>query len=227
MNIYFVVEGRRTEKRLYKKWITYVHPNLEFVESITDLTENCFTIISGGGIPNYYRVIKNSIRDINKFNNIDYLFICVDSEELSYSKKLNELEGFIEKECPSVNSVLVLIIQNHCIETWLMGNKRLNLNSAQNQELREYRDFYNVNTSDPENLTAIDHRTIAKFTVDYLELMLREKGLSYSKSNVSDVNSKPYFNQLVKRFENDNHIKSFGDFFQELKKISTELPGSE
>lgn len=135
MNILFVVEGKRTEKRLYKKWIKYVQPGLEFVSAIADLIENNFTIISGGGFPGYYKVIKNSIHDVNQMNNIDYLFICIDSEELSFSEKFREMEEFIEKECPPVNSRLSLIIQNHCIETWLMGNKRINLSAAQNQEL--------------------------------------------------------------------------------------------
>jgi uncharacterized protein YaiI (UPF0178 family) len=221
MNILFVVEGKRTEKRIYKKWIKYVHSSLEFVPTITDLNGNNFTIVSGGGTPKIFEIIKDSIRDINRLNNIDYLFICIDSEELSFSKKFSEMEEFIEKECPPVNSDLVLIIQNHCIETWLMGNKKINLSSAQNQELCKYRDFYNVNTLDPEDLVSIDDRTIAQFTLDYLVLMLREKGLSYSKSNVSAVSNKSYFNQLVKRFEDHDHIKSFGYLLQELKKIST------
>lgn len=223
MNILFVVEGKRTEKRIYKKWIKYVQPGLEFVPTITDLTENKFTIISGGGYPGYYEVIKNSIRDVNRLNNVDYLFICIDSEELSFSEKFMEMEEFIEKECPPVNSSLVLIIQNHCIETWLMGNKKINLSAAQNQELRRYRDFYNVNTLDPEDLVSIDNRTIAQFTMDYLVLMLKEKMLSYSKSNVSAVSNKSYFNQLVKRFAEHNHIKSFGYLLQKLKKVSKVL----
>ena len=180
-----------------------------------------FTIISGGGYPGYYQVIKNSILDTNRLDNIDCLFLCIDSEELSFSEKLNQLESFIKKECPPVDSSLVLIIQNHCIETWLIGNKKINLSSAQNQALRKYRDFYNVNTLDPEGLASIDNRTISQFTLDYLVLMLREKGLSYSKSNVSAVSNKRYFNQLVKRFEEHNHVKSFGYLLQELKKIST------
>jgi hypothetical protein len=86
--------------------------------------------------------------------------------------------------------------------------RRINISSAQNQELCKYRDFYNVNASDPENLVSIDNRTIAQFTLDYLVSMLREKGLSYSKSNVSAVSNKSYFKQLVKRFEENDHIKS-------------------
>lgn len=219
MNILLVVEGKRTEKRLYKKWIKYIHPDLEFVSMVGELTGNKFAIISGGGFPGYYDVIKKSIRDYNSINDINYLFICIDSEEFSYSEKLNELEEFIEKECPPVKSGLVLIIQNHCIETWLIGNRKLNLSSAQNHELLKYRDFYNVNISDPEDLTSIDERTIAQFTLDYLKLMLREKGLSYSKNNVSSVDNESFFIQLEKRFVNDKHIKSFGHLLQELKKL--------
>jgi hypothetical protein len=86
--------------------------------------------------------------------------------------------------------------------------------------LLRYRDFYNVNIKDPEGLSSIDGRTIGQFSVDYLKLMLREKGLAYSKNNVSAVNKRVYFNQLVRRFRDDNHIKSFGIFFQELSNIS-------
>ncbi len=68
MNILFVVEGKRTEKRIYKKWIKYVQSSLEFVPKITDLTENNFTIISGGGYPGYKKVIRNSFRDVNRLN---------------------------------------------------------------------------------------------------------------------------------------------------------------
>jgi hypothetical protein len=188
--------------------------------SISDLIDNNFTIIKGGGFPGYYDVIKNSIRDVNQLGVVDYLFICVDSEERSYSEKLKELETFIKEECPAVHSGLVLIVQNHCIETWLMGNKRINISSPQNRELLRYRDFYNVNIKDPEGLSSIDGRTIGQFSVDYLKLMLREKGLAYSKNNVSAVDKRVYFNQLVRRFRDDNHIKSFGIFFQELSNIS-------
>jgi hypothetical protein len=89
--------------------------------------------------------------------------------------------------------------------------------------LCKYRDFYNVNTLDPEELASIDNRTIAQFTMDYLVLMLKEKMLSYSKSNVSAVSNKSYFNQLVRRFAKHNHIKSFGYLLQELKKVSKVL----
>lgn len=219
MNILLIVEGKRTEKKLYKKWVTYIHPDLEFVSMVGELKGNKFTIISGKGFPGYYDVIKQSILDYNSLSDIDYLFICIDSEELSYSEKRNELERFINEECPPVRPGLVLIIQNHCIETWLIGNRKLNLSSAQNQGLCKYRDFYNVNTHDPEGLTSIDERTTAQFTLDYLRLMLREKGLPYSKSNVSAVNNRSYFNQLVKRFKDKNHIKSFGNLLQELKNL--------
>jgi hypothetical protein len=44
MNILFVVEGKRTEKKLYKKWVTYIQPGLKFVSTISELIDNNFTI---------------------------------------------------------------------------------------------------------------------------------------------------------------------------------------
>jgi len=100
-----------------------------------------------------------------------------------------------------------------------MGNKRLNISRTANQELKQYRDFYNVNLLDPEGLTSPDDRTIGQFTKRYLKLMLQEKGLSYSRNSVGGVSTEGYFNQLVRRFEKYNHIYSFGIFLHEMENV--------
>lgn len=216
MNLYFVVEGRRTEKALYKNWVSYLSPHLNLVSHISELTQDNFSIISGGGQPGYLKIIRNAFLDIGSLNNVDYFFICVDSEDLSYTEKREQIENFVRNECPAVVCNIVIIIQNHCIETWLMGNKRININSASDPELISYRDYYNVNVADPEGLEPIDHRSIGEFTERYLKLMLREKGVSYSKKHVGQVKNKGYFNQLVKRYQQDGHINSFGDFLENM-----------
>ena len=213
MNFLFVVEGKSTEKKLYKKWVTYVHPNIIYVESIIDLNQNNFTIISGGGFPDYYNVIKKAFEDINSLNNVDYVFICVDSEEKDYISKIHEIRNFINNECCKISSTKFIIVQHHCIETWLMGNKNIDISRTTNEELVIYRNYYNVNLLDPEGLTSFDGSLIAKFTLRYLKLMLKEYNLSYNKHNVSCVDNLDYFNKLVERFSIDNHLKSFGDFF--------------
>jgi hypothetical protein len=99
MNILFVVEGKRTEKKIYKKWIKYVQPGLEFVPTITDLIRNNFTIISGGGYPGYYEVIKNSILDANRLNNIDYLFVLIRKSFL-FRKNSWKWKNLLKKNVP-------------------------------------------------------------------------------------------------------------------------------
>lgn len=219
MNLYFVVEGKRTEKTLYKYWIPYLCPNLYLVSHISELTKENFCIISGGGQPGYFEIIRKSVLDIKSLNNVDYLFICVDSEDLSYNDKWEQIENFLSDRCAAVDCQIIIIIQNHCIETWLMGNRRININNASDPELINYREYYNVNVDDPEDLEPIDHRSIGQFTVRYLKLMLKEKGVSYSKRHVGQVKNKGYFNQLVRRNQKDGHINSFGYFIENMGDI--------
>ena len=128
MNILFIVEGKRTEKKLYKIWIPYLCSSLNYVELIQEISIDSFTIISGEGYPGYFNIIKNAFQDIVDYNyNINYLFICVDSEQKDYHEKLSEIEEFIQDECCNIDSEVVIIVQNHCIETWLIGNKNFDL----------------------------------------------------------------------------------------------------
>ena len=220
MNLFFVVEGKRTEKALYKNWVRYIYPELTFVPHISELSQNSFGVLSGKGQPHYYAVIRNTFLDIASLDNVDYLFICLDSEDFSYTDKLRQVERFVDNECPGIDCQIGIIIQNHCIETWLMGNKRINIGNAGNPELIRYRNYYNVNIYDPEGLEQIDERSIGVFTERYFKLMLQEKGISYSKQHVGKVGNKGYFNQLVKRYQNDGHINSFGYFLNRMKRIN-------
>ncbi|MCJ7570743.1 MAG: 2-dehydropantoate 2-reductase [Candidatus Thermoplasmatota archaeon] len=221
MNLLFLVEGKRTEKRLYKKWIPYVCDYLKYVNSLQEISENNFTIISGEGYPAYFRIIENAILDLaENEHDIDYLFICVDSEELDYNTKRSEIQSFVDKY-DKVPTEVVIIIQNHCIETWLMGNKDIEINNTTNSDLIKFRNHYNVNQLDPEYLTSMHGETIANFTNQYLRLMLQEQGLIYSKTTLNHVDNREYFNKLIERFSNDNHINSFGFFYNYLQNLNS------
>jgi len=221
MNLLFIVEGKRTEKKLYKKWVKYCHPNLSFVDSIDKVSGDNYVIISGKGYPNYLNVICNAFKDIQRLNNIDHIFICVDSEELSYVEKYDQIEQHINDVCGAIEIQPLIIIQNHCIETWLMGNKKLNISSCSNNLLRSYRNFYNVNIRDPEQMSSMDSElTIAQFSYNYFRLMVQQKGLIYTKTNIKHVGNKSYFNQLIKRCRTDSHICSFGYFINQLNRLT-------
>ena len=71
-------------------------------------------------------------------------------------------------------------------------------------------------------MSSIHGETVARFTYDYLRLMLREHCLTYTKRNVRDVSNRSYFNKLIERFQNDNHLNSFGVFYISLSQICQE-----
>ena len=123
MNYYIVVEGEIGEKYLYQSWIPLVNPKLKYVDHISMIVENNFSIISGGGFPNYFDVIESAIEDVNFYNRIDKLVIAIDSEELSYSDKLDEMTEYLSKfKCEAETKI---IIQHFCLETWALGNRRI------------------------------------------------------------------------------------------------------
>ncbi|MHA2313098.1 MAG: hypothetical protein ACXADF_16535 [Candidatus Thorarchaeota archaeon] len=222
MNILFIVEGKRSEKKIYKYWVGRLLPHLSYVNDPADIGQNNYSIITGGGYPNYFHVIQNAHRDLESDNNIDVLIICIDSENKSYDEKIDDVIRFCNEECVSIDSQVHIVVQNHCLETWLMGNKKINISNAQEKKLRKYRDHYNVNLNDPENLPAIDERNIAQFTYKYLKLMLREKNIRYTKVSVQGVLNANYLNQLIKRYTSDHHINSFGKMYEILTSFNGE-----
>ena len=64
MNLYFLVEGDRTETKLYRRWIGHTLPHLSEVHLVSDLTGDRFYIISGGGYPSYVDRIRDSLLDL-------------------------------------------------------------------------------------------------------------------------------------------------------------------
>jgi hypothetical protein len=216
MNIYIVVEGRITEKLVYKSWIPFVNPLLTQIENPSLFTDNNFLIISGGGYPCYFEVIENAINDINSYKNIDRLVIAIDSEEQSYQEKYDEINNFIVPfHCEFDTQI---IIQHFCIEAWALGNRKINTRNVQNEKLRDFKTLYDVYNNDPENLPANGKLNLnrAHFACRYLSLLLQEKNprLSYSKSNPKALMNELYIKRLKERYIDTNHLKSIDNFFK-------------
>lgn len=92
MNFYVVVEGIG-EKQVYKHWIPCVNPELKFAATSDLVNHNSFFIMHGGGLPRYFTVIKNAIRDILEMRNesgeqlFNRLIVCADAEENTYEER--------------------------------------------------------------------------------------------------------------------------------------------
>ncbi|MDX9704044.1 MAG: hypothetical protein RBU23_13515 [Candidatus Auribacterota bacterium] len=217
MNIYFLVEGRRTERKVYPKWITSLIPEMKEIKNAYLATEKNFYIFTGNGYPSLLdNHLRNSIDEINAIGNYNYFVICLDADEFTVDERENEVLHFINKNNLQLNTntELVIIVQNRCIETWFLGNSKIYKRNPSSESLQEYVAFYNVGINDPELMGKFDgFETHADFHETYLSEMLAERNILYTKKNPRGVTDLSYLQQLIKRTTTKQHIKSFGNFY--------------
>jgi hypothetical protein len=214
MNIYVVVEGMVGERKVYQHWIPLVNPSLSYVPHISDIEHDHFSIIAGGGYPQYYDVVENAIADVNDYGNIDRLVIVVDSEEMGYDEKHAEVKERVSRlRCVAA---ICIVIQHFCLEAWALGNRVIIRPNPHCPRLREYKRFYNVRVDDPELLPAYPPEELnrAQFAAKYLRRALNDKyrNLTYTKSNPGALLHYKYLERLEQRLEQTGHIPSFDGF---------------
>lgn len=219
MNIHIILEGDSAAKEIYKHWIPLVNENLSYVDHISKIIDNNFSIVAGGGYPEYKPTILAGIADVNNYNNIDRLVIAVDSEEMSFKEKYDEItEHLSETPC---NSEIKIIIQHFCFEAWALGNTYIISHRTQDRQLIEYKRFYNVKINDPELLPAYskDELNRAQFAYKYLRKALSNKyrTYSYSKRDAGPVLHEKYFKRINERLEKTKHMQSFNYFLEAFK----------
>ena len=214
MNIYVIVEGAAGERKVYQHWVPLVNPNLSYVPHVSNIVHNHFSIIIGGGYPQYYEVIDDAIADVNHYGNIDRLVIAVDSEEMEFDEKYAEICQHVSKShCIAETRI---VVQHFCLETWALGNRVIIRPNSQSSKLREYKRFYNVRLNDPELLPGYPPEELnrAQFAERYLRRALNDKyrNLTYTKSNPGALLHDKYFERVKGRLEQTGHISSFEGF---------------
>lgn len=222
MNLYFLVEGRSTEKKVYPKFITHFIGNkLTRVEEFDKIEENNYFLLSGNGYPRIIsNVLKNSILDINSVKKYNYLIVCIDTDENDFKEREKELNKYLKKfkEEDAIELIntceIILIAQNRCIETWFLGNEKIYKQNPQSIYLRSYQNHYNVRDNDPELMPSFNEfDTNANFHFVYLRELLSERNVRYSKKHPRDVGEPHYLEELVKRSSEKDHLKSFKKFY--------------
>jgi len=228
MNIYFLVEGKHTEKKVYPKWLSILIPELTRVDSFDLVEQNNYYIFSGNGYPSLLNNhLRNCIEDINAIGIYNYFVICLDSDDQDISNCEQEIIEFIQKEniILNENTKFEIIVQSKCFETWFLGNRKIFKSNPKNDFLRDCVTFFNVKRNDPELMekpnnfdgsTSIFHST-------YLQELLKERNVSYSKRNPQGVTEKYFLNELIKRTEDSTHIQSFKYFIDFCLEISTQI----
>ncbi len=226
MNIYFLVEGRRTEKKVYPKWLAHLLPNLVEVTDPFEINSDSYYVFNGNGYPSLLNNhLTNSVSDVNEIAKFDYLVICLDSDDETIEHRRNEVLNFIKiNKLKLTNCEFVIIVQNKCIETWFLGNRKVYSKQPQSADLRKFNKFFNVQEDNPELMTKLDDfGTSAQFHQSYLTEMLLEKNIRYTKRNPNGVVEEHYLKELISRQKETNDLHSFKDFLEFCSTVKASM----
>lgn len=226
MNLYFILEGEKTEVQLYPKWIEFIIPELTQVDFEKDIAENNYYIFSGGGIPSIYNHTINAIKNINDNPIFDKLIVCLDGEEVGVERRVEIAKNKIEESGVELvdSCEMIFIVQNTCIESWFLGNRRIVKRNPTNSVLKDFMAHHNVIIEDPEKMECMNgYRNKAHFNFAYLKEVFKEHNLHYSKSNPKEVLKKTYLEELLKRTNDTDHLPSLKNLFGVLDEIKKSL----
>jgi len=138
-----------------------------------------------------------------------------------------EIEDFFtEQKLKLNNAELVLIFQNRCLESGLLGNRKIYSRNPQNKPLLDYTKYYDVSVSCPENMGRYqDFNTHAHFHKAYLKALFEAKNITYSKKRPGDVLKPFYLEQLLTRIEfQPEQLTTFRHFIEFCNIVKSQLP---
>ena len=233
MNYYILVEGKCTEFKIYPAWIHQLAPHLKRVHEFENAEDNSYYIVSGHGLPSLIsNHLPNAIKDITACGCYDYLVVGLDAEELDVQQRIDEVMAVVESFGDLVKDLKVkVLVQNRCIESWLLANRDIFVDKPQRRKLREYVRFYNVKRNDPEKMPAFVRKnsrkplfsTIARFHTDYLQEIFKEKNMFYAKRNPRYATNKEFFYGLIERMnEKPQQLETFREFVDFFRSVSRE-----
>ena len=223
MNLYFLVEGMQSERKVYPAWLSHLLPELTRVQSYDEVNEKNYYLISGEGYPSLYDFIPPSIEEINLSGKYNYFVLCLDAEENTVAERHAEIYDFFNQEKLALkNAELILIVQNRCLESWLLGNRKIYSRNPQNKHLLDYTKYYDISVNCPENMGKYQNfNTHAQFHGAYLRSLFEAKNITYSKKRPGDVLKPFYLEQLLARIqfqpEQLTTLRQFIDFCNIVK----------
>jgi hypothetical protein len=221
VNLYLLVEGSRTEKTVYPRWLTTLVPALSQVFDPFCAVSNNFYLFSSNGYPGIKNDIRAAILDVNKAGTYDYFLVCLDSDDNDVDEKKREIEDAVSCLDVTLNAGLIVIIQCRCIETWFLGN-RDKFPARKSHAFYSYFRFYNVSKYNPELMEKPYwfSSSASQYHAVYLKKMLAENGKHYSKKSPESVCGTSYVNGLLNRVTSSSHLRSLKYFFDFCKMLN-------
>jgi hypothetical protein len=226
MRVYFLVEGRRTERKVYPAWLSHLIPSLKRIRAFDDNKDDSYFILSAEGYPSIYDYLVAAIEEVNTIGNYDYLVVCLDADEGSVEEKHQEIEQFLaDRGARLTSGEVVVIVQNRCIETWFLGNRIIVRRNPHSRILRDYLSHYNIRIDDPELMAPHpDFHTHAQFHLRYLKEILNERSIRYSKRVPGPVLERTFLAELERRLKDEpTHLGSLRVLLGFLEGIANQV----
>lgn len=222
MNLYFLVEGKRTEKKVYPAWLSHLIPRLRRVDDPSELGERCgYFIFSGEGYPSLLDVhLNGAIADYQASGKFHRLVVCLDVDDSTPGDRSQEVFDRA-KAFGFPTDQLRVIAQECCIESWFLGNRKAVSPTPQNFELVDCLRFYNVRHNDPETMgTRPDFKARSIFHSRYFHLVAQDKRFRYTKHRPQHVVDRQFLDELIARRSDTNHLPTFGAFLDLCAEIN-------
>ncbi|WP_318443376.1 hypothetical protein [Photobacterium leiognathi] len=206
----------------YPEWLKYHLPTVARCNHIDEFknSEQGYMLFSGEGYPSIIDHISNAVEDV-KYALADYLFIILDSDEDSIEVRRERIQEIIDELDIPTRLKVVIVVQNRCFETLLLGNKQAVPRRAQSEPLISFYRYFNAFYTDPEQLGNFeDDYTHSQFHAKYAKTAIRDKGFIYSKTRCSSIANAQYFENICQRYHDDGDLKSLSPLIDELELIS-------
>jgi hypothetical protein len=216
MNLYVVVEGRRTEPKLYRTWLPFLRPGITEIQRLEDARadDEHFLLISGNGYPNYKDTIRQAGQDILECTAAApfTLLVAVDAEDATAEGRRAEIEQVIPSGVPAH-----VVVADCCIESWLLGNENLIPRRPDDSTLSAWMQHYNVRDLDPELMPAHPAHTgsRADFHLQYLRRVFEARHSIYTKRAPGPATERHFWDALTQRVQRTDpltrraHLRSF------------------
>lgn len=221
MKIYFLVEGKETEPKVYRGWLKNLLPELSEVQGFDEANDkNFFLRGARHKSPSFEKRLEASILEANQ-GNYDYLVICIDAEDLSIAETQQGIREILTDLSNAGvrfknDQAIKFVVQNRCIETWFLGNRKVFKRNPQDPELRRYIQHFDVYEDDPESMLRppddIRFGSHAQFHYEYLRKMLAEKKFTLFKTRSLGCYRSTLFTTTPKTDPKDNTLKFFSLF---------------
>ncbi|NEQ41645.1 MAG: hypothetical protein F6K40_37820 [Okeania sp. SIO3I5] len=229
MNIYFLLEGK-TEKKIYGSWLEFLLPELEKVQHYHQVKHNNYCLVSAGGFPLIIgEELRKTVEKIKETGKYNYLVICLDADEETVVSRRQQIENSMKRNDLYLKLGKIepiFIIQNRCIETWLLGNRKMfDFKQPLEKTISDYVKYYDLSMEDPELMgNYSQHYNHAKFHELYLKEIFRANDTSYNKKFPRNAQNESYLDELKKRVTSEpEHLKTFQYFIDFCQKIKKEL----